>query len=564
MNLGGGSAGSSLAASLSQSKQYSILVLEAGGAPSPIHSLPTIAFTQTNDPAIDWRYMTVPQKQAAFGLNNNTVRWPTGKVLGGSSQLNAMMYLRGNVQGFDEVAAKTGDSRWKTANILKYYKGLENYDGWFSKNDHGSGGPINVERPVLSKFTENIMKAGEELGYRIRDPNENGPYTEGFSKMDLHLHNGRRSDAFHEFLRPAMQTNRNLIVRKFSRVTRILINSDSEAYAVEYLRHGRRFIAKANMDIILSSGGIRSAQLLLLSGIGPKEHLREHGIRTIMNLPVGQKLKDKYGALVGPFLVSEGQSTVLDRDWILPDLFRWISTGTGPVRTSLSEGTWAIVTEEARKRGKVTKPDIHAYVLSISFPEEARYVLQNTFNFKPETYDFLSRASNMDSFFQLVTLNAPDGYGKLRLRDADPLSDPVLDPQYLEHEGDSRALLEGVKFAVKIVENTTAMQKIDGRLMPEHFPGCEKFEFKSDQYFECIMRHTTLTAFKYAGANPIGKGLSDPDAVVDSHLRVLGIKRLRVVDGSIIQLHHSSMNDVTCRMIGQFAADIIRDDWKLS
>lgn len=238
-----------------------------------------------------------------------------------------------------------------------------------------------------------------------------------------------------------------------------------------------------------------------------------------MNLPVGQYLQDKYGALIGPFLVDKGQAIVVERDLTVPTLLNWVSAGQGHVRSSLSEGTWAIVTEPAKRTGRTSKPDVHTYILSIAMPQQISSIVLRAFNFKPEIFQHFSKASNVDSFFQLVTLNAPVGKGQLLLRDANPFTPPIIDPKYLEDDNDTMSLLEGVKMSVKIVENTTAMQEINGRLMEGKLPGCESFEFKSDQYYECVLRHVTLTAYKFAGTAPIGKGLSDPDAVVDTHLR---------------------------------------------
>lgn len=136
-----------------------------------------------------------------------------------------------------------------------------------------------MERPLISEFTNNFMRAGQELGYSVRDPNGYGPYTEGFAKMDLYMDHGRRSDAYTEFLRPIMQ-RRNLVVRKFSHATRVLFkeNSDNEVMGVEYMRHGKRYIAKARYEVIISAGAVRTPQVLMLSGIGPKDHLRELGV----------------------------------------------------------------------------------------------------------------------------------------------------------------------------------------------------------------------------------------------------------------------------------------------
>lgn len=247
-------------------------------------------------------------------------------------------------------------------------------------------------------------------------------------------------------------------------------------------------------------------------------------IKTIVNLPVGQYLQDKYGVLVGPFLVNRGTAMVLERDLTLPTMLNWVTSGKGPVRSSLSEGTWAVLTDVAKRTGRTRTPDIHSYILSVAMPKELSQVIIRAFNFKPEVVAHFGKASKLDSFFQLVTLNSPVGKGTITLRDSNPLSPPVLDPAYLEDDNDTMSLLEGVKMAVKIVENTTAMQEIHGRLMPGHLPGCEAYEFKSDQYYECITRHATLTAYKFSGGAPIGKGLSDPFAVVDSHLRLAKIK----------------------------------------
>lgn len=210
---------------------------------------------------------------------------------------------------------------------------------------------------------------------------------------------------------------------------------------------------------------------------------------------------------------------VIERDLTVPTLINWMASGKGPIRSSLSEGTWAITTDSARKTGRIQKPDIHSYILSVGMPSELKSVIVRAFNFKPEIIDHFSRAGKQDSFFQLVTLNAPIGAGKVTLRDTNPYSPPIIDPKYLQNDLDTMSLLEGVKMAVKLVENTTAMNEINGRLMPVSLPGCEQYPFKSDQYYECVIRFVTLTAYKFSGTAPIGKGFSDPNAVVDSHLR---------------------------------------------
>ncbi|CAL8077369.1 unnamed protein product [Orchesella dallaii] len=558
--VGAGSSGSSLASRLTLA-DYSVLLLEAGGTPSPIHAFPLYSYLQNADLDVNWKYKTVPQKNACFGMNKNVCHWPAGKVLGGSSILNAMMYLRGNVQGFDEIAEKTGDNRWNLTNVLKYYKNLENYNGWFEPSDqHGVNGSMSVERTGIQPFTERMMEAGKELGYPVRDPNPYGPYTEGFAKLDLHMKDGRRHDTFQHFILPAMKRSNKLVVRKFSHVTKILFQKNNEAYGVEYLRHEKRYIATAKLEVILSAGTIRSPQLLMLSGIGPKDHLAELGIKTRINLPVGQHLQDKYGVFLGPFLVEKYQALVLERDLRLIDMVQWYRSGSGPFRTALGDGTYAIITEKAKRNNRTTKPDIHTYILSTTLTNELRRMLVEAYNYKPEIFEYFSKAAYTDSFIQLVTLNNPIGDGTLKLKDKNPFSHPVIDPRYLQNQDDVDTLVEGAKFAVKLVESTKSIQKIVGRFSPNLLPGCEEYKWKSDEYYECFIRHMTITAFKYSSTVPIGRDMSDPVAVVDSHLRVLGTKRLRVVDGSVLQHRHTSINDVTCRMLGQLAGDIIIDD----
>lgn len=242
-------------------------------------------------------------------------------------------------------------------------------------------------------------------------------------------------------------------------------------------------------------------------------------LKTIVNLPVGQYLQDKYGVLVGPFTVSPGKAIVIERDLTVANLINWVASGKGPVRSSLSEGTWAILTDSAKRTGRTRTPDIHSYILSVGMPDEIKELIARAFNFKPEVIRHFSKSAKQDSFFQLVTLNSPIGHGRVLLSDTNPLTQPIIDPKYLQNDYDTMSLLEGVKMSIRLVENTTAMNEINGRLMPGHLPGCENYEFKSDPYFECVIRHVTLTAYKFSGTAPIGKGLSDPDAVVDSHFR---------------------------------------------
>jgi len=244
-----------------------------------------------------------------------------------------------------------------------------------------------------------------------------------------------------------------------------------------------------------------------------------------VNLHVGQYLQDKYGALIGPFLVDKGHSLVYDRDLTLIDFLNWVNFGTGKFKSTLSEGTWAIYTNKSSKddnedesvRSKT--PDVHTYVLSVSFTEDVKEAA-SSFNIRPEVASFFTLANKTDSFYQLVTVNRQKGHGYVKLKSGDPHDELEIDPKYLEDTRDFETLVEGIQFAVNMVDTTEAFKKIHGRLMPLPFPGCEPFPFKSDKYYECLARQVTLSAFKYSSTCPVGKSVScDPYAVVDSSFK---------------------------------------------
>jgi choline dehydrogenase-like flavoprotein len=347
----------------------------------------------------------------------------------------------------------------------------------------------------------------------------------GISMMDLYMKKGRRSDAFTEFLEPVLQQKRgNLVVRKYSYALRVLFDEYSDlniARGVEYERHGNMYRAWAKKEVILSAGSLNSAKLLMLSGIGPKKDLERVGIAPRVDLPVGQYLQDKYGAIIGPFVVDKGAAIRYDRDISVADIVDWFLTGRGGAfKSSLAEGTWAITTPSAKQQKRTQAPNIHAYILSMAVSRELESGASKSFNIKPKIAQYMSMTKGKDSFLQLVTLNKPLGYGHVKLRDNNPYSPLLIDPRYLEDERDFEGLVEGLKFAVQLVEGTQSFHKVNGHLMPIPIPGCENIPFKSDLYYRCLARQITVTAYKYSGTAPIGNDpKGDPWAVVDSHLR---------------------------------------------
>ncbi|CAL8073808.1 unnamed protein product [Orchesella dallaii] len=558
--VGAGSAGCVLANKLSE--KHSVLLLEAGGDHhQPLINAPVMFFNNQNRFPHDWQYQTVPQSNSSFAFKNNVTLWPAGKGLGGSGLINGMIYIRGSVQGFDDVAERTSNPIWTMRNAQKHYKQLEDYHGHFDQKNHGVGGGMTIEKGDIRPVIDNVMKAGEELGYKVRDPNLDGPITEGFAPMDFHMKNGYRWDSYKAYIEPILDRP-TLTVRKFAFVNKVLIAGETnKAFGVEYERHGQTKIAKASKEVILSAGAIQSPRILMHSGIGPKTHLEEFGIKPVLDLPVGENLQDKYGAFVGPFFVDEGKSFLMERELTMSAMVEFGVFGTSPYASTRLEGTYTFRSSKAKTEG-YKYPDIFTYIMVHSTDSEYERDMEVAANTKKEILrGYYKMWAGNDSFFQLVTLPKPYSKGFLKLRDADPKSPPILDPKYLSHQRDVDLLVEGIKFAVNLVEETKSFKEIHGKMLPVPFPGCEKLPFKSDAYWECVARHTTATAYKYCATVPMGKDTNDPAAVVDSFLRVFGTKGLRVVDGSVFQEKEVSVNQCTCQMLGSVASEFILDYW---
>lgn len=301
------------------------------------------------------------------------------------------------------------------------------------------------------------------------------------------------------------------------------------------------------------------------------------------DLPVGQRLQDKYGAFVGPFVVKRGYSFHQFRDINITSFLNWVATGKGLISSGRTESTFAILSDLAKASKDTFAPDIHSYMLSYtSVPSDKLF--KESFNFKEEVVDYMVKSAEYgDTFFQFVALSRPSGTGTLKLTSKNPHNPLEIDPKYLHDPHDVKVLVEGIKFAVKLAENTKAMKETGAYLYNYPFPGCESHPFKSDSYYECIGRHWTFTAYKYCGTASVGTK-DDPVAVVDSRFRygfekltnlilnvfvnkflmmspffrVFKTRRLRVIDGSLLRMNEVNTNDVTMRMIGEFGAEVIK------
>jgi choline dehydrogenase-like flavoprotein len=320
----------------------------------------------------------------------------------------------------------------------------------------------------------------------------------------------------------------------------------------------------AKKEVIISAGSINSPKLLMLSGIGPKEHLQEVDIYPSVDLPaVGQNLQDHIMSIIGPFLLNQPASFVLDRDNNLKILTDYLYNGTGPI-TSIA-GISGLALLPSSTSGTENYPDIYLNHVGVGVHSSLGREQEQGFGLLSGVMQtYLQPHVGKDAFFGVVNLGRPKSTGVVKLRSKDPFVYPTVNPKYLSHPDDIRLMIEGVKAVLNIYENTTTFQKLGAELVANKFPTCDDVEFRSDAYWECYVRSLTLTVYHPCGTCRMGKVGENQTSVVDPRLRVHGVKNLRVVDASVIpRITNANLNAPTI-MIGEKGADLILQDWEIS
>ncbi|XP_046979435.1 glucose dehydrogenase [FAD, quinone]-like [Schistocerca americana] len=540
--VGSGTAGSVLACRLSEDGRHRVTLLEAG-PPAPAAAAAPSLYHAYEGTVLDWNYELEKDPNSCLA---STCRWPRGRVVGGTSVLHGMMYMRGHPWDYDRWA-QSGCSRWSWKDVLPYFlRSEDNLDvkrrsDFVDPSLHGTDGPMTVERfKWQPQLVGRMLQAASQLGQRVgHDPN-GGAGQLGFTPAQATTVLGARSSLLRQFCGgSARRPNLSIVTR--AQVTRVLVDPQSKrATGVEYVRKGKTRRLMAAKEVILSAGTVASPQILLLSGIGPKEHLQKVGIPVIHHLPgVGRRLQNHVSYKMRVQLNNWKQEALLTNG----TLHEYVKKRVGPITsTGMSQLTGFIRTKYAPQM-PASLPDVQIFFAG----EQANG-------------SSVVSSSSPPAYIDIVpTLLRPESRGYLELRSKDPFQPPRIFAQYFRDTFDVKVLIEGVRFVLEFVR-TPAMRELGANLTPELTQGCERYVAGSDDFWACAVKRYTGPENHQVGTCQMGDPY-DPNTVVDPQLRVVGIKNLRVVDASIMPHVPSGNINAPIVMVAEKGAQMIRDDW---
>jgi choline dehydrogenase-like flavoprotein len=512
--VGAGAAGCAVAHRLSEDRTTSVLLLEAGSRDwSPLIHIP-VGFTKLTSPRVNWGFETVRQPQ----LNNRRMWYPQGRTLGGSTSINAMIFIRGQARDYDHWR-DLGNEGWGYADVLPFFRRLEHHER-LADEFHGTTGPMNITEQVQhNPLTKAFVRSAQELGLPFNH-DFNGAVQEGVGYYDVTQRNARRESAATAYLKPARE-RRNLTIVTKAQAMKVLVKS-GKVTGVRYRHKADLITAYANREVVLSAGAINSPRLLLLSGIGPADELRALGIEVVHDLPgVGKNLQDHLDvyltAETAP--VSFNEADRLDR--VIVSGLEYLLFKTGPLTACVCEAGAFV-----RSGADVASPDIQIHCLPAFVIDHGRRRVRG----------------------HGITINTchlrPRSIGEVRLRSSNPYDPPLIDPNFLGEPHDWKISMEGFQWGRRLLQAPSFAPYIEREAMPGT-------SVHTEQEIKSYIRQWSKTDYHPVGTCKMG---SDEGAVVDTDLRVRGLDALRVVDASIMPTLISGNTQGPSVMIGEKGA----------
>jgi len=521
--IGAGSAGCVMANRLSEDPKTTVLLLEAGGKDTNMWIHVPVGFTKTlNNPDVNWNFATEPEDN----VSGRSIPIPRGRVLGGSSSINGMLYVRG--QAFDyDVWGQLGNRGWSYSDILPYFQKAETFERG-GDDYRGGGGPLNVaDMYEKHELIDAFIDAGVEIGSK-RNPDYNGADQEGFGYYQITQRNGRRESTARAFLNPA-KARPNLTVESRAHATKILTEG-KQAIGVAYEIDGVAKEERADGEVIVCAGAVQSPQMLELSGIGQPELLRSHGIEVVHELQgVGENYRDHYAARMNWRV---NQPITLNEETrgfnMVKEVLKWAVTRRGILTWTAGVGHGFIKT-----RAELETPDVQFFFVHGSFKSSA------------------DRKLDKEPGMTLACYQCrPESQGTIHIGGSNAYDAPKIRPNFLGNKLDQDTLVDALKLCRKIGETEALGQYIDHEMNPGS-------EVQDDAGLLQFARDTGATTYHPMGTCKMG---ADPMAVVDDRLRVHGMQGLRVVDASIFPTMPSGNINAPVIMVAEKAADMVKED----
>ncbi|XP_014487748.1 PREDICTED: glucose dehydrogenase [FAD, quinone]-like, partial [Dinoponera quadriceps] len=558
--VGAGTAGSVVTNRLTEVENWKVLLIEAGDDPSPVSKIPGLFAHLISSPE-SYAYDTEFDERTCQSYKNKICTWHTGKALGGSSAINGMLYIQSNEEDYNEWS-RMGNEGWSYEEILPYFRKSQNCDGVHTdewrKKYCGHGGPLYIRyfNCSVTDMQKMFMDAARELNVPILETINGNKYI-GYGMAQGTLNEGRRMSTPEAFLSP-IKNRSNLYVMKSTRADAVLLDGTRAIGVRVTLKDGRSIDVKASKEVILSAGSIASPQLLMLSGIGPKQHLLEMGIPNVVDLPVGKNLQNHVG-WPGLHLAYKNESaTPPSPTFILDEAYQYLIHKQGILAAN---GGLNFVGNVNVNDANSKYPDTQIY--HFHYPRWHVDNMNTIWKAFPADEEIKQNVLKMLQEFDMAVFMPcvlkPKSSGELRLRSKDPAVPVKIYANTFSQQEDVETMMKALDFIKKMLKTETFTRR-GVWLYHLDIPGCRHTEPDTDEYWLCNLRHMSTMIFHPVGSVKMGPR-NDPTSVVDARLRVHGMQGLRVIDASIMPTITSGNTMAPTIMIGEKGADLIKEDW---